>query len=444
MTANPARPKTFRLAAASVVGTTLEFYEFSIYGTMAALVFGQVFFPSYNPVAATLASFATFAVGFFARPLGSVIFGHLGDKLGRRSTLILSLTIMGGATFLMGCLPTEPQIGWLAPALLVLLRLVQGVSLGGEWAGASLMLVESAPAHRRGFLGSLPQVGAPAGLLLGTAAVNISMAVSGDAFVEWGWRLPFLFSAVLFVVALVIRFSVDESPAFKEIAAEARTDSAPVARVFRLHWREILLAAGIVAPAAVLYYVATTYSLSYGTAVLGLESSVILNAVLLTCAIYLFSLPLVSLLSDKVGQNVVIIGGCMMAIPAGFAVFASLMTGNTLVIFAVMGVFLAIGHAAIQGPQAALFAKKFDVRVRYSGVAIGQALSVSIMGGLAPFLATLFFEWSGGTWLICVWMGAWAIVGILCARTLHRRPTAPDMVVMRPSATDPVDALKVK
>ena len=420
------RANIFRLGSAAVAGTTLEYYDFFIYGTSAALVFGKLFFPSYSPLAGTLAAFATLAVGFFARPVGALIFGHLGDRMGRRATLITSLSVMGAATVLIGCLPTEAQIGWLAPALLVVLRFAQGISIGGEWGGAALMLVEHAPEKRRGFYGSLVYVGAPGGLLLATLAVNVSTAISGDGFAVWGWRLPFLFSSVLFLISLFIRLGLEESPVFAALEQNAAKVRAPIGRLFRSQWRDILLAAGVVAPGSVLFYVVSTYAVSYGTSVASMPSSSLLNSLLFAASIYFFAIPVCGWLCDVFSQKAVLLAGCILSIPSCFLLFFLVDSKSPLLTFVGMAFALAGAHAALVAPQAALLASRFDPRVRFSGVAICQAISVSILGGATPFLATLLFGWTGSTLLISTWMAFCGLIGAAAVVALSKRPVYSD------------------
>lgn len=419
-----------KLGAAAVAGTTLEYYDFFIYGTSAALVFGQLFFPSYSPLAGTLAAFATFAVGFLARPVGAFFFGHLGDRLGRRTTLIWSLSLMGGATVLIGCLPTEAQIGWLAPALLVFLRFLQGISIGGEWGGAALMLVEHAPDKRRGFYGSLVYVGCPAGLLLATVAVNMSTGISGDAFTVWGWRLPFLMSAVLFIITLFIRLSLEESPVFAALAKNDSKERAPIGKLFKTQWRDILLGMGIVAPGSVLFYIVSTYSVSYGTTVASMSSSSVLNSLILAASIYLFAIPVFGWLSDVYSTKAIILVGCALTVPSCFILFTTMDSKSSTLTFIGLTVALAGAHAALIAPQAAMLASRFDPRVRFTGIAVSQALSVSVLGGLTPFLATLLFGWTGSSILISSWVAFWGFVGAVAVVLLARRPVYVDVEIL--------------
>ncbi|WP_196775325.1 MFS transporter [Rhodococcus opacus] len=418
-----------RTAVAGFTGTALEYYDFFIYGTAAALVFGKLFFPSYSPLAGTLASFGTFAVGFIARPVGSIIFGHLGDRVGRRATLIYALSLMGAATVLIGCLPTYEQVGWAAPLLLVFLRIIQGISIGGEWGGAALMLVEHAPPHRRGLYGSVVYMGAPGGLLLATLAVSISDNVAGDAFLSWGWRVPFLFSGVLFVISLFIRLGLEETPVFTALEKEQQTQRAPFRKLFATQWRDILLAGGVVFPGAVLFYIVSTYAIAYGTGdAVGMSRNDLLDALLAASVVYFVAIPIFGYLSDVVSRKAVLVFGGVMAIPGSFLLFVAVNTGSALATFGGMVFTLAVVHAALVAPQAALFSSRFDPRVRFSGVAFSQAFAASIAGGTAPILATLFYAWTGSSWLICLWLSLGAIVGIFSTVALCNRQPVTDFV----------------
>jgi MFS family permease len=424
-----------RLAAASFAGSTLEYYDFFIYGTASALVFGRLFFPNSSPLTGTLLSFATFAVGFLSRPLGSIVFGALGDRLGRRQSMIWSVAVMGATTFLIGCLPTYSTIGIAAPLLLVVLRLLQGVALGGEWGGASLMMVEHAPAHRRGLYGSVVQMGVPGGLILSTLAVNGSRAISGTGFESWGWRLPFLFSIVLLGVSFYIRLHLEETPVFTSIQRENRTTRAPVRKLLRTQWRDIVLSMGVVAPGAVLFFLVSTYAVSYGTSIVRMDGSTLLNTLLVASLIYTVTIPLAGYLSDVVSRRAVLLFGCLSAVPAGFVLFWLLSTGDFTAATIGMIVALALTHAALQAPQPALFASRFDARVRFTGVALSQSVATSLLSGPAPILAALFFAWVGSYWLISAYVAFWGLVGALAVVVLTRRPDITTDTTPLPSAS---------
>lgn len=415
------RTRMPRVVLAGLTGTALEYYDFFLYGTAAALVFGPLFFPSYSPLAGTLASFATFAVGFLSRPLGSVIFGQMGDRIGRRRTLVVSLSLMGMATVLIGALPTFAQIGWAAPILLAVLRFVQGIAMGGEWGGAALLLVEHSPPRHRGFYGSTVQIGVPAGLLLSTAAVSVSDRISGTGFDTWGWRLPFLFSAALFGISLFVRLGVDETPQFTALRTTQARQPQPVRALLRRQWKDVALAAAVIAPGGILFYLVSAYTVSYGTVALGISRATMLTALLCASLVYLATIPVAGYLSDRFSRSSVLLVGCACTMFGGFIMFALIDTGSGWFVFLGLTLMLGLAHAALQAPQPAFLAERFPVDVRLSGVALSQALSVSIIGGTTPFAATLFFDWAGSTWPISAWLAVWSIAGAAATVHLSRR-----------------------
>ncbi|MEW1610993.1 MULTISPECIES: MFS transporter [unclassified Streptomyces] len=390
----PAGGKIGRIVAAGLVGTTIEWYDFFLYGSAAALVFNTLFFPSSDPLVGTLLAFLTYAVGFAARPLGGVVFGHYGDKIGRKQLLVISLLMMGGATFAMGLLPTHASIGVWAPILLTVLRLVQGFALGGEWGGAVLLVSEHGGDRRRGFWASWPQAGAPGGNLLATGVLALLAAVQSDeTFLAWGWRIPFLLSGVLVMIGLWIRISVEESPVFleaqrksREQAAAGGKEQAPVVEVFRKSWREVLLAIGTRFGENISYYILTAFLLVYVTVHLEMSKSDALNAVLIGSAVHFVTIPLWGALSDRLGRRpVTLIGALGMALWA-FGFFALLDTRSfpLIVLSVTVGLLL---HGAMYGPQAAFISEMFDTKVRYSGASMGSQLASIIGGALAPLIA---------------------------------------------------------
>jgi metabolite-proton symporter len=405
---------TWKVAAASFIGTAVEFYDFFLYGTAAALIFNRLFFPSFDPLVGTLAAFATFAVGFIARPLGGVIFGHFGDKLGRKSMLSATLMIMGVATFAIGLLPTYEQIGVWAPVLLVLLRVLQGFGLGGEWGGAVLMAVEHAPAHRRGFYGSWPQMGAPAGLLVANGVFSIFSRLPEEQFITWGWRVPFLFSAVLIGIGVFIRLSVAESPAFKAAhKAPGAGSKLPIVEVLRTYPKQILLAMGARFAENGFFYIVTTFVLTYGTERLGLERSTMLNCVLGATVIHLVAIPTFGAASDRFGRRPVYLGGALGCALLAFPFFWLIDTKQTgLILLSItLGI---IAHAAMYGPQASFFSELFGTRVRYSGASLGYQLASVFAGGLSPLVATALLTESGGkAWPVSLYMVGLALVTLV-------------------------------
>ncbi|MFG2751699.1 MFS transporter [Streptomyces xanthophaeus] len=396
-TAQPAGDGIGRIVAASLIGTTIEWYDFFLYGSAAALVFNKLFFPSSDPLVGTLLAFLTYAVGFAARPLGGVVFGHYGDKIGRKKLLVLSLLMMGGATFAMGLLPTHASIGVGAPVLLTLLRLIQGFALGGEWGGAVLLVSEHGGDERRGFWASWPQAGAPGGNLLATGVLALLAAVQSDeAFLAWGWRIPFLLSGLLVIIGLWIRISVSESPVFLEAqrkaAAEAEAgvkEKPPVVEVFRTGWRQVLTAIGTRLGENISYYIITAFLLVYVTVHLELPKSDALNAVLIGSAVHFVTIPLWGALSDRIGRRPVTLIGAVGMIGWAFAFFALLDTRSFWAIALAVGLLL---HGAMYGPQAAFISEMFDTKVRYSGASMGSQLASIIGGALAPIIAVALLD----------------------------------------------------
>ncbi len=412
-----------RIVSASLVGTTVEWYDFFLYSSAAALVFNKLFFPTSDPLTGTLLAFTTYAIGFLARPVGGLIFGHFGDKVGRKKLLVISLLLMGGATFAMGLLPTYATIGVAAPLLLTLLRLVQGFALGGEWGGAVLIVSEHGGASRRGFWASWPQCGAPGGNLLATAVLAILAAVQTDeAFLSWGWRIPFLLSAVLVVIGLWIRLAVSESPVF--LAAQRRAEErgvaekAPIVQVFKHSWRQVLIAMGARMGENVSYYVITAFILVYITESLGLAKSMGLNAVLIGSAIHFVTIPLWGLLSDKVGRRAVYLFGATAMGAWGFVFFALLDTKSFAVIAFATTVGLVL-HGAMYGPQAAFFSELFGTRVRYSGASVGYQLASILAGAVAPLIAVALLDAWDSTLPVSLYLVAMClitVVAVLAAR----------------------------
>ncbi|MYX37196.1 MULTISPECIES: MFS transporter [Streptomycetaceae] len=385
-----------RIVAASLIGTTIEWYDFFLYGSAAALVFNKLFFPNEEPLVGTLLSFLTYAVGFAARPVGALVFGHYGDRLGRKRLLVLSLLLMGGATFCIGLLPTFGTIGVAAPVLLTMLRLVQGFALGGEWGGAVLLVSEHGDANRRGFWASWPQTGAPAGQLLATGVLSaLTALLSDDAFTSWGWRIPFLLSGVLVMVGLWIRLSVDESPVFKAALAKAEARKAeesaierlPLVSVLRDHWRDVLVAMGARMAENISYYVITAFVLVYSVEHAALGKQTALNAVLIASAVHFAVIPAWGALSDRVGRRPVYLLGAAGVGLWAFPFFALIDTRSfPALLLAVTGGLVL--HGAMYAPQAAFFSEMFATRMRYSGASIGAQFASVAAGAPAPLIAT--------------------------------------------------------
>jgi metabolite-proton symporter len=431
------RTNIVRVVAASMAGTTVEWYDFFLYGVAAALVFPHVFFPTGNATAATLASLGTFAVGFLARPVGGLVFGHYGDRIGRKKLLVLSLLMMGLSTFAIGLLPSYATVGVLAPVLLVVLRLIQGFALGGEWGGAVLIVSEHGDPARRGFWASWPQAGAPAGQLIANGLLAVMAVVQSEAdFLSWGWRIPFLLSAVLVLIGLWIRLSVEESPVFKAARAnaDAQADAKmPILTVLRRYPREVLTAMGARFAENVSYYIFTIVITTYVTAQLKLSSSFALGAVLIGAAVHIAAIPMWGALSDRVGRRPVYLIGAVGVGVWAFAFIALLNTKN----FALAAVAVVVGlvlHGAMYGPQAAFLSELFGTTVRYSGVSIGYQLASILAGGLAPIIAVALLGAFHTGYAIAVYVALAAVVTIVAVATYSetsKRDLAEDPTLTR-------------
>ncbi|MFE0458389.1 MFS transporter [Kitasatospora sp. NPDC058965] len=423
-----------RVVGASLIGTTVEWYDYFLYGTAAALVFGKVFFPHSDPLTGTLLAFVTYALGFAARPLGALVFGHFGDRIGRKRLLVLSLLLMGGATTLIGCLPTYQQVGVTAPILLTVLRLVQGFALGGEWGGAVLLVSEHGDQRRRGFWASWPQGGAPAGNLLAAGVLSLLTGVQSEQqFLAWGWRVPFLLSAVLVMVGLWIRLGVDESPLFQQALAAARSreqaaaaEGLPLLAVLRHHWRDVLIAMGARLAENISYYVMTTFVLVYAVSHAHFHKQSALNAVLIGSAIQFALIPLFGALSDKVGRKPVYLVGAAGVGAWAFAFFGLVDAHSfgELVLAVTVGL---VFHSAMYAPQAAFFAEMFGTRMRYSGASIGAQFSSVAAGAPAPLIATALLKDYGSATPIALYVAIAAVltlVAVACARETRGRDLA--------------------
>ena len=396
-----------RVIMSSLVGTTIEWYDFFLYGSAAALVFNRLFFPSYDPITGTLLAFATYALGFVARPVGGIVFGHFGDRIGRKRLLMLSLILMGVATILIGLLPTYSQIGIWAPIALIVLRLVQGFAVGGEWGGAVLMVAEHGDSARRGFWASWPQAGVAAGSLLATGILALMAGVQSEAdFLDWGWRIPFLLSAVLVVVGFYIRNRVPESPLFEEAREEqAEAPKIPAIDVFRERPMALVLGAGLRVGENISYYILTVFSLSYLVDVADETRSLALNALLIGAAIQFFAIPFFALLSDRIGRRPVYAFGGLGLAAWSFALFPLLGSGENLSIMIALVVGLVL-HGAMYGPQAAFIAELFPTRIRYSGVSLAYQLTSIVAGSLAPIIALWLYREYQSALPVAIYVGA--------------------------------------
>lgn len=421
------RRETTKVALASLIGTSVEWYDFYVYGTAAALVFPKLFFPEYSAGAGLLAALSTYAVGFVARPIGGAVFGHFGDRVGRKKMLVLSLLMMGAATLAMGFLPTYATIGVMAPVLLVALRFVQGFAVGGEWGGAVLMAVEHAPPGRRGFYGSWPQIGTPVGLVLSTAAFAGVSWMPDAQFESWGWRVPFLLSSVLIVVGLLIRLRIVESPVFRQMEQQGTTARLPVKDALTRHTRAVLTAAGAFVIVNTVFYLVTVLGLSWATTEQGFTRSTFLNAVLGAAVCMCLTVPLFGALSDKVGRRVLFAAGTILVAVWSFPLFWLIETGSTPLLFLGIFVMMAIAHPLMYGPQAALYSEMFPAEVRYSGASLGYQLG-GMVGGIVPLVASaLLLRFDNASWPMSALLLGIAIMSLLSLLAI-RAPYRDDAV----------------
>ncbi|WP_158607922.1 MFS transporter [Nocardia panacis] len=419
--APPAAPSQIRTVAwASAIGSTIEWYDFFLYGTAAALVFDKQFFPALDPVVGTIAAFGTLAVGFGARILGGLIFGHFGDRIGRRTTLIVSLLVMGLATVGIGLLPNYDRIGVAAPLLLVLLRVVQGIGLGGEWGGAVVLTLEHAPDKRRGLWGSFPQLGTPAGLLLANGAfLACSTLLDRADYLAWGWRIPFLLSVVLIGIGLYLRVHVQESPEFVERVRHDGPSRAPLRAVLVRHWRRVLLAAIILVGNSAVSYVFMVYMLSYGAKVQGLSKPFMLAAVIAGTLAWLITSPLWALAGDRFGLRDIFVYGTATRIAWSLVFFPVVDTGNRPLIIGymvVMGVIISMTYA----PVGTLAAGFFPVDVRYSGASIAYQIASLLGGGITPLVAASIYAATGTSWSITAYTCVISLLSLLASLAIPR------------------------
>jgi len=411
-----------RVALASAVGTSVEWYDYHVYSIASALVIGKLFFPEISPLAGTMAAFATFAIGFIARPLGGILAGHLGDRIGRKKVMVITLTLMGAATMLIGLLPTYEQIGLAAPLLLVALRLLQGLSAGGEWGSATLMAVEHAPAGQRGRFGNYVQLGTPAGMFLANIVIlGATFMLAEEQFQAWGWRIPFLLSALMVVVGFVIRVKVDESPVFQALEQNSTLEKVPFAELLRSHKARVVLAVLSFIGNNAVGYIFLAFMTAYGTTALGLARNTMLNVMLAGCVTWFASMIYFARLSDRIGRHKVYFLGYGILAVWAVPFFALFNTANVALILLAV-VVLTFGLAATYGPQAALFAELFPARVRASGVSLAYAVGACLGGGFSPLIATALFGATGTVYAVSVFMIAFSLVSLASIAAMRKIP----------------------
>ncbi|CAN7336884.1 MFS transporter [Variovorax sp. LjRoot178] len=401
---------------ASMMGTTIEWYDFFLYGTAAALIFNKIFFPAFDPIAGTMAAFATYSVGFFARPLGGIVFGHFGDKVGRKSMLLITLMLMGVPTILIGLIPSYDQIGYWAAALLVLMRFLQGVAVGGEWGGAVLMAVEHAPAGKKGLFGSLPQAGVAPGLILSSLAMGAVAKLPEADMLAWGWRIPFLASVVLLLIGWFIRVKVSESPDFEKMEMVGKKVKLPVLEVIKRYPRETFAVIGARLAEVTWFYTAVTFALAYAVGTLKIPRSAMLDATIWGATVALFTMPLFGMLGDKVGHRRVFMLGTVGILVCAPLFFSFLQTKEVLWINFAMVLAVGLVYASLYGPEGSLFSAQFPAEVRYTGISLAVQVSGAIGGGLAPIVATWLLGKGGGTPQYVVWyLSALGVVAFFSA-----------------------------
>jgi MHS family shikimate/dehydroshikimate transporter-like MFS transporter len=412
------------IVAASAIGTTIEWYDFLIYVTAASLVLNKLFFPTHDPLVGKLLAIGTIGVGFFARPIGAIILSHFGDRLGRKSMLILTLVSMGVSTVLIGLLPTYASIGIAAPIVLVACRLVQGIAVGGEWGGAVLMATEHSPPEKRGLYGSMVQVGFPLGLALATASFFALASLSDEQFTAWGWRIPFLASAALVVIGIFIRLRIEETPDFKRVLREGNVARLPVLETIRTHPMDLLIGLGARITEISWIYVITIFGFSYAVTNLGLSRSLVLGAIALGAFGELITIPFFGNLSDRVGRRGIYLLGCVAAICLSFPIFWAIGTRDPIFVVAAFVIGMSVGHGIMYGVQASFLSEMFPSNLRYSGASLGYQIAAPIGGGLVPLAAAAMVGLSNGaTWPVSVLMIAIASVTFLAV--LAARETAP-------------------
>ncbi|EKS6938597.1 MFS transporter [Enterobacter roggenkampii] len=416
--------KNKKVLIASLTGSAIEWFDYFLYGTAAALVFNKIFFPMVDPVIGLILSYLSFSLTFFIRPIGGVLFAHIGDRIGRKKTLVLTLSLMGGATVMIGLLPTYEMIGLWAPALLILMRIIQGMGIGGEWGGALLLAYEYAPEKRKGFFGSIPQAGVTIGMLMATFIVSLMTLFSEEDFLSWGWRIPFLLSSVLVLLGLWIRKDIDETPDFQKVKASGQVAKAPLRDTLKHHWREVLIAAGLKVVETAPFYIFSTFVVSYATSTLTYQKSQALEAVTLGALVATLMIPLMGLLSDKVGRqrmyaiSVFVLG--LFIVPW----FMLLNTGTTWGIVLATVIAFGVLWAPVTAVLGTLCSEIFSANVRYTGITLGYQLGAALAGGTAPLIATGLLAKYDGDWVPVAWYLAVTVtislIAIFCASRVKR------------------------
>ncbi len=445
---DPSEPKSTKALVASLIGSSIEWYDYLLYGTVAPLVFVKLFFPMTDATSGLLLTYVTFAIPFFVRPLGGIVFSHIGDKVGRKITLVLTLALMGAATFLIGCLPDYATVGVLAPILLITLRCIQGLGIGGEWGGALLLAVEHSSPYNRGFFGSVPQMGVPVGMLLGTVVLSAVSALPEPSFLAWGWRIPFLLSAVLVIVGLWIRQGIDETPVFRQAKEAGQLARVPIVETLRHHWRTVLQAVGLKVVETAPFYVFSAFAISYATLYIGFDKMVALNAVTLAALLTTLTIPLMGMLADRVGRKPLYIAGTLAIMAFAFPYFWLVSLGSALWFTVATSVALAVCWAPITAVLGTLYAEIFSTSVRYTGVTLGFQIGSALAGGTAPLISTFLLERFAHSWLpVAGYLVFVSSVSLCCivvtreTRDSDLRTVVPSGEYRRPAAIKALEAL---
>lgn len=411
-----------RVLLASLVGSAIEWFDYFLYGTVAALVFNQVFFVTESPTVGLMLAYASFALTFFIRPFGGIIFSHIGDRVGRKKTLVITLSIMGVATVGMGLLPTYQAIGIWAPILLITLRLIQGLGIGGEWGGALLLAVEYAPKDQRGFYGSVPQMGIPLGMVLGTLALSLMSLLPNEDFMSWGWRVPFIMSALLVVFGLWIRKGIDETPSFKDVQSRGAIPKLPIVDTLKYHWREVLIAVGAKFVETAPFYIFSTFIVSYATTNLGYSRTDTLNAVMIATLITTILIPIMGKLSDRVGRKPLYIYGTLAMIAYAFPYFWLIHQGSVLLLTLATILGLGIIWAPITAVLGTMFSEIFSAEVRYTGVSLGYQIGAALAGGTAPLVAVALLATFGNSYVpVALYIIFTAVVSLIAISLVKDR-----------------------
>nr|WP_263326891.1 MFS transporter [Neobacillus sp. Marseille-Q6967] len=418
------KKQTKRVLIASLVGSSIEWFDYFLYGTVAALVFNQLFFVTEEPTVGLLLAYASFALSFFIRPFGGIIFSHIGDRIGRKKTLVLTLSLMGAATFGMGLMPTYQAIGVWAPILLITLRLIQGLGIGGEWGGALLLAVEYAPPEKRGLFGSIPQMGVTIGMLMGTIALWVMTMLPEEVFMTWGWRVPFILSALLVIFGLWIRQGIDETPDFKKVKESGDIPKLPIVDTLKYHWREVLIAIGAKVVETAPFYIFSTFVVSYATTNLGFSRSATLAAVTISTVITTILIPIMGSLSDKIGRKKLYVTGTVAMILFAFPYFWLIHKGSVTLLIVATIIGLGVIWSPITAVLGTMFSEIFDARVRYTGISLGYQIGAALAGGTAPLVATALLVSFDNSYIpVALYIIFTAIISLVAIWAIRNRNT---------------------